>query len=220
MNNDKPLGEKLSAGGSAYGITLDDRTIGRFVRYDRLVREWNPRMNLISRGDLGRFAEYHLLDSLKVASCFDFRGVRRLIDFGSGAGLPGIPIALAFPHIAISLVDSRKKRCIFLEAAVRELGLGQAAVFCGRLEHLDFSFDGSCDAVTSRGTVSLERFFTSSARFLAPGGSLIAIKGDRIDDELESLSSAVDRSVFNISHTHPVPVPGVRTGQVILVTKC
>ena len=209
----------MTSGAQSYGISLDSRTLDRFERYESLVREWSTGTNLVSRGDLDRFAEYHLLDSLKVASCLDFGRIRRLLDFGSGAGLPGIPLALAFPHIAISLVDSRKKRCIFLDTAVRELDLEQATVVCGKLERLERSFDGSFDAVITRGTVSLEGFYRSAARFLSPGGSLVAIKGDHIEEEFERLSSAVDRSAFNIIATGPVPVLGVRTGRVVLVTK-
>ena len=209
----------LSAGALRYGITLDDAALDRFERYTALIRDWNSRINLVSRGDLERFTGYHLLDSLKIACCFDFRNSEKILDFGSGAGLPGIPLALAFPHLSISLVDSRMKRCIFLDEAIRALGLDRVTAHWRRVEDLDQSWNGTFDAVTSRGTVSLETLFRSSSRLIRKGGSLIAIKGDSIDDELRTLFSAVDRSVFHILQTAPPEVPGVRTGRIVLIAK-
>ncbi len=219
MDTRDTVRSELYHGALRYGLTLDENALRSFEQYTALVADWNTRVNLVSGRDLERFLRYHLLDSLKTACCFDFRKTENVLDFGSGAGLPGIPLAIAFPHLAISLVDSRQKRCIFLEEAVQALGFHRVSVHWSRLEEFDVSRDGSFDAVTTRGTVALASFFTDAARFLRPGGTLIAIKGDTIEEELELLRSVADHSVFNIIPTVPPEVPGVRTGTLVLVVR-
>ncbi len=209
----------LSHGASLYGIDLDDNSLSRFETYYDLILDWNARINLISRRDINRFVEYHLLDSLKVASCFDISAVNRMLDFGSGAGLPGIPLSLAFPHIKTFFVDSKKKRCIFLEEAVVKIPALDTRVLCSRLENLPDSYNEYFDMVITRGTVKLEPFFHLSQSLVQHGGSLISIKGDNIDDEFTALQNAADSKVFNIKQMVPAEVQNVRKGSVIIITK-
>jgi 16S rRNA (guanine527-N7)-methyltransferase len=216
MNNMSDFNSRLSSGAVFYGLSLDERTLGLFHSYYALLCEWNTRMNLISSRDLDRFVEYHLLDSLKAASCVDLTSAGSLMDFGSGAGLPGIPLALAFPHLQVSLVESIGKKCAFLENAVKALSLTNTIVLHSRIENLPSSLDCSFDVVITRATVRLDRFHRVARRFLSSRGTLIAIKGDRIDDELSALVSSTYGSVFHITSTHPHEVPGVRTGHVVI----
>lgn len=209
----------LSNGASLYGIDLDDNSLSRFETYYDLILDWNTRINLISRKDTDRFVEYHLLDSLKVASCFEMSAVTRMLDFGSGAGLPGIPLSLAFPHIKTFFVDSKKKRCIFLEKAVFKIPVFDAHVICSRLENLPDSFNEYFDMVITRGTVKLEPFFHFSQNLVQRGGSLVSIKGDNIEDEFTALQNAADSKVFNIKQMVPTEVEYVRKGNVTIITK-
>ena len=209
----------LSHGASLYGIDLDDNSLSRFETYYDLILDWNARINLISRRDIDRFVEYHLLDSLKVASCFDMSVVNRMLDFGSGAGLPGIPLSLAFHHINTFLVDSRKKRCVFLEEAVAKIPAFDARVICSRLENLPDSFNEYFDMVITRGTVKLETLFSLSQNLVKRGGSLVSIKGDNIEDEFTALQNAADSKVFNIKQMVPTEVEYVRKGNVTIITK-
>ena len=203
----------------AYGIVLDDRACDLLAGYAGLVREWSRRTNLVSSRDLDRFSTYHILDSLKIASCMSIPEHGRLLDFGSGAGLPGIPLAIAYPGLETILVDSRRKRGIFLEAVVNDLGLPNVSVMCSRLESVDRVFDTTFDLVTTRGTVSLDVFYQIAGRFLVRGGSLVSIKGESIDDEQRSLDPVVDRKLFNILYTRPAHVDGVRDGSIVIITR-
>ena len=210
---------RLQSGALAYGIPLDDDALARFERYARLLADWNSRMNLVSARDMERLVEYHFLDSLKIASVFNLSPVRTVLDFGSGAGFPGIPLAIAFPNLAVTLLDSREKRCRFLSAAVADIPLPSASVIRARAEELPREYAGSFDLVVTRATTDLSVFLRLCAPLVAPGGSLIAIKGDAIDAELQTLSAGARPPLFNIAVTAPEPVGGVRTGHIVTISK-
>ncbi|MFC1551771.1 16S rRNA (guanine(527)-N(7))-methyltransferase RsmG [Candidatus Latescibacterota bacterium] len=212
------FGATILSGAGAYGISLDDTAISRFETYYEVLSEYNFRTNLVSKGDMKRFPEYHILDSLKIASCHDMSGVGRMMDFGSGAGLPGIPLAIAFPHIEMYLVDSRKKRCEFLSAAVERIPLSNAHVLQRRAEILSEDHDRSFDCVVTRATVSLEAFFRCARRFITAGGSLVSIKGDDIENELTALKKAVDPKLININVSSPKEVNNVRNGYIVTIS--
>ncbi|MBT4483825.1 MAG: 16S rRNA (guanine(527)-N(7))-methyltransferase RsmG [Candidatus Latescibacteria bacterium] len=207
----------LVCGARAYGIMLDDNKISMFETYTELLMSWNKKMNLISKRDTERFVEYHLLDSLKVSSCCDISVVRSLLDFGSGAGFPGIPLAIAFPEIRLSLVDSRLKQCTFLKEVLKNIPYLKATVIHSRVENLPETLNGAFDMVITRATSNLSTFFSLTARFIYRHGSLVAIKGDTIDDELHDLKNTIDSKLFNIYSTVPKAVKNVRQGNIVII---
>lgn len=218
MSIPKAIGNTLQRNAAVYGIMLDDTALSRFQTYYDILSDYNLRTNLVSKGDMKRFREYHILDSLKIASCHDIQGVGRMMDFGSGAGLPGIPLAIAFPHIETLLVDSRKKRCDFLSAAVEALSLSKTSVLCNRIETLPEDYNRSFDLVATRATVPLDRFFLCASRFIKDKGSLVSIKGDDIEDEIIALKNAVDPKLFNINISAPKEVLNVRNGNIVSIS--
>ncbi len=219
----------LNDGLVLYGIRPDDSVLSRFDDYTTIVRDWSTRMNLVSLRDCERFVEYHLLDSLKTAVCVDYTSMRRILDFGSGAGLPGIPLAIVYPHLQVTLLDSRLKRSVFLEHAVSSLPVENTAVARNRIEELPHSFDHSFDCVITRATTGLSEFLHLAHRFLSPNGILVSIKGDDISAELEALdnsimklSSGIKGRVhrrFNISVTIPPAFANVRQGNIVTILK-
>lgn len=218
MPTPESFGSTILSGAGAYGIMLDDSAVSLLETYYEVLSEYNLRTNLVSKGDMKRFPEYHILDSLKIASCHDMSGVGRMMDFGSGAGLPGIPLAVAFPHIETYLVDSRKKRCEFLCAAVERMPLSNVHVLQNRAETLSEDHDRSFDFVVTRATVSLEAFFLCARRFITAAGSLVSIKGDDIENELRALKKAVDPKLFNIIVSPPKAVNNVRNGHIVTIS--
>ena len=219
MYDRKKFRNDLYHGASLYGVNLDDNTLSFFETYYDILLDWNSRINLVSKCDINRFVEYHLLDSLKVSSCFDMFKVKKILDFGCGAGLPGIPLAIAFPHLETFLVDSRKKRCIFLEKVIKSIPPIEARIICSRIENLSENLNEYFDVVITRGTVKLETFFLYSSRFIHRGGSLISIKGDNIEDEVFNLKNVLDSNFFHIKQTVPKDVFNVRKGKIIIITR-
>lgn len=204
---------------SIYGLSIDTGMFVLFQRYYELLNEWNTRVNLVSGRDLKRFAEYHILDALKVASVFDFSGVHTMMDFGSGSGVPGIPLSISFPGIETILVESRKKRFAFLEAACSFIPVPNARAVHSRIESLDRSLYDSFDVVITRATVSLSDFYCLTSCFLSKKGSLIAIKGDTISDEVTALNATLDTAAFSLTTATPKPIENVRGGTVVIMTR-
>ncbi len=219
MHSSLPPRARIASGAEHFGIHLNDETLSRFDRFIALLTDWNTRMNLVSTRDMTRLVEYHILDSLKIASVFDFFSVKKVLDFGSGAGFPGAPLAIAFPHLRTTLLDSREKRARFLSFAVETLPLPNASVLHSRIENTPPSYRGGFDVVVTRATVRLPDFYSLASHLVSPGGTLISIKGDSIEHEYPDLVSCVDSRLFHTYRVTPSPFPGVRRGQIVFIKK-
>ncbi len=219
MNRNSTFINLIREGARRYGLSLEPVTLSLFRRYYEHLNEWNVRVNLISGRDLGRFVEYHILDALKVASVFDFSGVHTMMDLGSGSGVPGIPVAIAFPGIETTLIESRVKRFAFLKSACAWIPVPNARVIHSRIESLDRSLYGTFDVVITRATFRLSDFHCLASRFLTDCGSLIAIKGDTINDELSALYASFDTTSFSLTTATPIHVVNVRSGTVVIISR-
>ncbi len=158
---------RLQALLTAAGLTpLDDETAGRFEVYLSLFLRWNERLNLSAIRDEEGILSRHLIESIMVARVLP-QGIATLLDFGSGAGLPGIPIALCRPEIAVTLAESQGKKAAFLQEAVRVLGL-QVRVHAGRAEALRAAFD----CVVLRAVDKMPKAVAAAVPLVAPAGWL------------------------------------------------
>ncbi|MFZ1941672.1 MAG: 16S rRNA (guanine(527)-N(7))-methyltransferase RsmG [Terracidiphilus sp.] len=145
---------------------LDSETAAKFAIYLSLILRWNARLNLTSLRTEDVILSIHLVDSVACARAVP-SGVRTLLDFGSGAGLPGIPIALCRPEIAVTLAESQGKKAAFLQEAVRTLGL-TAKLHADRAEALRTAFD----CVVLRAVDKMPKAVASAAKLVAPAGWL------------------------------------------------
>jgi 16S rRNA (guanine527-N7)-methyltransferase len=151
----------------AAGLTpLDDATAGRFEDYVSLFLRWNERVNLSAIRDEAGIISRHIVEAIDVSNALP-QGIKTLLDFGSGAGLPGIPIALCRPEIAVTLAESQGKKAAFLQEAVRVLGI-QAKVHAGRAEALRTVFD----CVILRAVDKMPRAVAAAVQLVAPAGWL------------------------------------------------
>ena len=155
---------------------------------DELVR-WNGAYNLTAVRDPAQMVSRHLLDSLVLLPALHDIPVTRLLDVGSGAGLPGIPLAIARPDWHVTLLDSNGKKARFLRHAVRMLGLDNAEVVECRVE--DHAAGSPYDAIVSRAFGALGDFLDATGSLLAPGGHWLAMKGRLDDNELASIPSFI-----------------------------
>ena len=211
--------DMLIDGADFYGLSLNSEQVSLFERYFSLLVDWNNRVNLISRNDISRFITHHIFDSFKVASVYDFTVVERFCDFGSGSGIPGIPLAIAFPSFRIDLIESRRKRCDFLDFVINELYLSRCSLVCGRAERYIAEASPVYDAVITRATCSLVDFFTLFRNSVTTGGSLISIKGDLGTSERIDLLNAVPSDIFSIDFSRPKEYPHVRTGTIVIINR-
>ncbi len=166
----------------------DETALDRFEIYQRLLAEWNERMNLTAITDPVEVAEKHFADSL--AALPYLKPGMQVIDVGTGAGFPGVPLLIMEPKLELTLADSLHKRLTFLDALLKELGL-TATLVHGRAEDLGQNrlYRERFDAATSRAVANLPVLLELTTPFVKVGGSAIAYKGDAAE-ELQSAKSA------------------------------
>jgi 16S rRNA (guanine527-N7)-methyltransferase len=164
------------------------------------VHKWNKVYNLTAVRDADKMLTHHLLDSLAVVP--HVAGAKTLLDVGSGAGLPGIPLALALPDAQVTLLDSNHKKAAFLQQAVIELHLTNVAVVCERVEN--YQSNQIFSVVISRAFADLPAFAALAGAHVAEGGTLIAMKGVQPLDEIAQLKTG-----FKLSRVTPLTVPGL-----------
>jgi 16S rRNA (guanine527-N7)-methyltransferase len=150
------------------GLPVPSRELSnRFETYLTLILRWNARTNLTAIRDEGGILSRHFVESIACANTIP-SGTATLLDFGSGAGFPGIPIALCRPEISVTLAESQTKKAAFLREAIRVLGLS-ASVHAARAETLAATFD----CVTMRAVDQMHKAVAVAARLVSPGGSLV-----------------------------------------------
>ena len=166
----------------------DERALDRFETYHRLLAEWNEKMNLTAITDPREVAEKHFADSLAALSYL--KPGMAVIDVGTGAGFPGVPLLIMMPELDLTLVDSLQKRLTFLDVLLKELGL-QANLVHGRAEDLGQNrlYRERFDAATSRAVANLPVLLELTTPFVKVGGTAIAYKGDGTE-ELKNARSA------------------------------
>ena len=204
--------EQLAAGVAALGLTLPDGAEARLLAYLALLDKWNRVYNLTAVRDTERMVSHHLLDSLAAVPYFQAGRphATRVLDVGSGGGLPGIPLAIARPELQVTLIDCIAKKTAFLLQAKAELGLDNGNVVTSRVE--DFKPDELIDVVTSRAFSDLKLFVNLTRHLLKPGGCWMAMKGLMPHEEIEALPDSV-----RVSANHVVVVPGLEASRHMIV---
>ncbi len=179
------LDTELRRGQAALGLELNDTCQAGLLRYLDLMAKWNKTYNLTAIHEPERMLTHHLLDSLAV---LPHVSAERLLDVGSGGGLPGIPLALARPNIDVTLIDASQKKCAFMQQAAIELGLANVTVIHDRVEA--FRPAQGFQQIVSRAFSDLSEFVRLTRHLLAPGGEWLAMKGVFPHEELALLKGA------------------------------
>ena len=194
--------DELEAGLDTLGLAR--ALAAPLLDYLALLLRWNRAYNLTAIRDPGDMVRKHLLDSLAMHPGVDAIAARggRLADLGTGAGLPGIPLAIAKSGLQVTLVESNGKKARFLREAVRTLQLGNARVAESRIEALDAP--AAFEAITARALATLPAILALGGHLLAPGGVLLAMKGTLPGDEIAALPPG-----WRVAEVRPLTVPGV-----------
>ncbi|QEP42535.1 16S rRNA (guanine(527)-N(7))-methyltransferase RsmG [Ectothiorhodospiraceae bacterium BW-2] len=197
------LAKTLQQGAETLGVEISARQQQQLLDYLQLLYRWNRTYNLTAITDQSQAVSRHLLDSLAVVPHIE---AQRLLDVGSGGGLPGVVIAIMRPDMALTLLDSNSKKCRFLVQVKGELGLQRLNVLHSRLEH--YSPEPRHDAIISRAFASLATMVRLCAPCLTPNGQLLAMKGRLEESELNELTRLIP-----IEQTLSLTVPGLEQEQ-------
>ena len=201
---------RLHQGAADLGLALDEAVVTKLLAYLDLLAKWNRVYNLTAVRDPADMLTHHLLDSLAVIAplCRHTQGQpARLLDVGSGGGLPGVVIAICCPEISVTCVDAVAKKASFVQQAAGTLGLPNLRGLHARVESVTQRFD----VIASRAFASLPDFVHWSAGALAEQGVWMAMKGKRPDDEIAALPPSVQ--VFHVEH---LQVPGLDADRCLL----
>jgi 16S rRNA (guanine527-N7)-methyltransferase len=189
----------LEQGAAVLGVPLQAHQIQQLIDYLALLQKWNRVYNLTAIRDEADMLSHHLLDSLAVVPHL---GAGPILDVGSGAGLPGLPIAIAQPSRAVTLLDSIEKKAAFQRQAVAELGLASVSVHIQRVEQ--WRPAERFPLIISRAFAELAQFALWCGHLLAPGGRLIAMKGVYPEAEIAALAPA-----FKVEKSLKLDIPGL-----------
>ena len=209
--------QALVSGLAGLGLAPDEAVIDRLVRFGSLVLEKNKVMNLTAITDPAQAAELHLVDSLTLLKVLPLAG-KSLLDVGTGAGFPGVPLKLAEPSLQLTLLDSLQKRMSWLEQeALPALGV-QAEFLTGRAEDFARIRREAFDVVTSRAVARLNLLCELCLPFVRVGGSFLALKGAMAEEELAEAGRAIRVLGGSLERTERFPVGGAEH-RVLVIRK-
>ncbi len=198
----------LSGAANDLGVNLGARELSQFITYCNELLKWKEKINLVSvKSDLD-IPIKHFIDSLTLLP-FIKNKTGRLLDIGSGAGFPGIPLKIVLNSLKVSLLESSRKKSSFLKHINRSLNLTDISVIHNRAERLmgDESYRGCFDIVTSRATFKLPVFLQMGAFFLSGNGTLIAMKGKKSDEELAEATGISQNLGLKYISSHEMTLP-------------
>jgi 16S rRNA (guanine527-N7)-methyltransferase len=197
----------LIEGAVQLGVALSDAAVNQLTLYLEELLRWSPKIDLVSQTDPKEVIRKHFLDSLAVVP-FLSENVA-LLDLGSGAGFPGLPIAIALPQSSVSLVEVRRKRVSFLKEVTRKIKTANVTVYEGRAETLaeNPSLRGKFSVVITRATWDIARYLSHASPFLKCNGIVIALQGPRSDPQNFRTEDFTDESSFRLSTSHEYTLP-------------
>lgn len=217
---DSLLPRILTEASHAIGMKLEKRHIALFEEYYRELLFWNAKINLVSVKSELDIPIKHFIDSLTPLKFIKNKS-SSLLDIGTGAGFPGIPLKIAEDRLKVTLLDSSRKKASFLKNIVRKLKLRHTTVVNRRAELLmrEEAYHGGFGVIISRATFKLPDFLTMGKYFISPGGILIAMKGINIDEELGQAKEISTQLGLEHVGCHKIELPVTGNRRNIIVYK-
>lgn len=193
MSLEKERAGQLLSDLKAFDVNLTDIQISQFMRYYELLTEWNSFMNLTAITEFDEVCKKHFVDSVSLIKAYDLSQKLSVIDIGTGAGFPGIPLKIVFPNLKITLLDSLNKRIKFLNTVIEELKLSDITAIHGRAE--DYArpdrLRESFDLCVSRAVANLSTLSEYCLPYVKKGGYFISYKSEKIETESQDAKKAI-----------------------------
>lgn len=211
----------LIEGCKKLNIEINDIQIKQFEKYFDMLIETNKVMNLTAITEIDEVMIKHFLDSILVAAKIDFKKYNSMIDVGTGAGFPGIPIKIMFPHLKVTLLDSLNKRLKFLNNVIDELGLEDIYTIHGRAEDIGKNKDyrEKYDLCVSRAVANLSTLSEYCIPFISINGDFISYKSDMSDDEINDASVAIKVLGCEVTSKDKIDLPFTDISRKFVICK-
>lgn len=211
----------LEQGCRDFGIELTQQQKEQFVRYYEILVEWNQVMNLTAITEFEEVLVKHFVDSLAVSSVLDVDKVDRVIDIGTGAGFPGIPLKIVYPHLEITLLDSLKKRIGFLNEIVDNLGLKKVETIHGRAEEYakQKEYRETYDLCVSRAVANLSTLSEYCLPYVKVQGHFVPYKSGKIEEELRESEKALKILGGHLENVHKFHLGDTDMSRSLVVIK-
>ncbi|WP_310603622.1 16S rRNA (guanine(527)-N(7))-methyltransferase RsmG [Anaerosporobacter sp.] len=190
-------------------ITLSELQVSQFIKYYEILVEWNSFMNLTGITEYDEVVVKHFIDSLLIVKAFDLSNTKSMIDVGTGAGFPGIPLKIIYPEMQVVLLDSLNKRIKFLNEVIGQLGLSKIETIHGRAEDFgrDKKYREKFDLCVSRAVANLATLSEYCIPFVKKNGYFIPFKSGKITEEVTEAKKAVKVLGGKLEEVKPLVLP-------------
>lgn len=201
--------KKLTLGAEKLNIDLNKTQVEQFMDYLNLIQKWNQQINLTAVDSADKIVVKHFLDSLSLLAELKLDGTEKIIDVGTGAGLPGLPLKIVYPELTITLLEAVKKKVTFVRRAVYRLNLEGVEVIHGRAEDYgqQEEYREQYDYGLARAVAKLNILGEYTLPFVQQGGKFIAYKGREISKEINSSQQAIEQLGGEITETKVLNLP-------------
>lgn len=211
----------LTKGAEEYGIKLNNEQIEQFIKYMKLLKEWNEKINLTAITEDEQIIKKHFIDSISIIKSGVIDEEASVIDVGTGAGFPGIPLKIIMPHTNITLLDSLNKRVSFLNTVISELKLNKITAIHGRAEEASKTplFREKFDIATARAVANMNLLSEYCLPYVKKDGYFIAMKGPSGYEEVNEAKNAINVLGGKVGEVIETNIPGEELRHNIIIVK-